>query len=119
MPRILIVDDEDDTRDSIAELLRNQGFEVETAADGADALSYLRAAAPDVRLILLDLSMPRIDGATFRRHQLADAALAGIPVVIMSGEQNVHAIAVSLAVADVLIKPIELRALIAIVQRYC
>lgn len=119
MPRILIVDDEDDTRDVIAELLRAEGFDVATAADGSDALSYLRAEGRDVGLILLDLMMRDVDGWSFRRQQLGDPTLASIPVVIMSGAHNVHSVAASLGAAAFVIKPVELRALVNIVQRYC
>ncbi len=119
MPRILVVDDEDDLRESIADLLRSEGFDVATASDGSHALSYLRGAGQTVALILLDLTMPEVDGCTFRRRQLADPALASIPVVILSGEHNVRVVAASLGVADFLIKPIELAMLLNVVQRYC
>jgi len=119
LPRILVVDDEPDIRDSIADLLRAEDFDVATAADGADALAYIRAPRNAVGLILLDLMMPEVDGWAFRREQLADQSIASIPVVIMSAVHDVRAAAASLAAADFLIKPIELAKLLNVVQRHC
>ena len=118
MPRILVVEDEDDIRDSIAELLQAEGFDVATAAHGGEALSFLRAPHHEVGLILLDLMMPDVDGWSFRREQLADQSIASIPVVIMSAVHDARAAAASLSVTDFLVKPIELASLLNVVQRY-
>lgn len=119
MPRILVVDDEDDIRDSIAELLEAEGYEVVTARDGAEAIACLAGAAHGVSLILLDLMMPNVDGWAFRRQQLADPSTAAIPVVVMSAVHDVRTAAASLRASDFLIKPIELRSLMNVVGRYC
>lgn len=89
-----------------------------TASDGAEALSYLRSARESVAIILLDLVMPEVDGWSFRRQQLADPALATIPVVIVSGEHDVCLVAASLGVADFLRKPVELPRLLGVLQRH-
>jgi CheY-like chemotaxis protein len=83
LKRILIVDDDAQTRDGLALAIRAAGHTVRTAADGLEALKEVRARRPD--LIVLDLIMPTMDGWTFRLHQLTDPALADIPVVILSG----------------------------------
>jgi CheY-like chemotaxis protein len=119
LPRILIIDDEDDIRDAIAELLEAEGYNVVVARDGSEAIAHLAAGAHGVSLILLDLMMPNIDGWTFRRQQLADPSTAAIPVVIMSAAYDVRAAAASLAVSDFLVKPIKLSSLLNVVQRYC
>jgi CheY-like chemotaxis protein len=80
--RILIVDDEADVRDMVAALLAKDGFETEVATDGQDALEKARAHPP--HLIVLDMMMPGMDGWTFRAHQRYDAALAEIPVVLVT-----------------------------------
>ncbi len=81
--KLLVVDDDDDLRETLAELLEDCGHTVATAADGEAALARLRED-PSVEVILLDWMMPRIDGLEFRRRQRADPRLAAIPVVLMS-----------------------------------
>ncbi|MDB4990020.1 MAG: response regulator receiver protein [Myxococcaceae bacterium] len=80
---ILVVEDDPDIREGTTEFLTDNGFEVFAAENGLEALRLLREH-PNVRLILLDLMMPIMDGWTFRRKQLADAQLASIPVFILS-----------------------------------
>src|SRR5882762_3427940 len=60
MPKVLVVDDQDDMRWLLSRLLQEQGFEVGTADDGAQALSWVQQETPQA--ILLDLKMPRLDG---------------------------------------------------------
>src|SRR3712207_1882164 len=80
---VLLVDDNDDLRDGLAWLLEDAGYDVLSASSGQAALERLRER-PDVRLMLLDLSMPSMDGGAFRRAQLAEARIATIPVVVLS-----------------------------------
>ena len=83
MGEVLVVDDDEGSRKALAEVLSDEGYQVATCADGADALEYLRGGArPGV--ILLDLMMPGIDGWDFRMAQKRDAALSAIPVVAIS-----------------------------------
>lgn len=80
---VLIVDDERDIRETLGELLLDEGFVVEAAWNGETALARLGAGfRPDV--IILDLMMPVMDGQTFRALQRSHAALARIPVVGLS-----------------------------------
>jgi CheY-like chemotaxis protein len=80
---ILIVEDDLDIREALAEALGFEGYEVFLAENGQEALDMLRAGPlPDV--ILLDLLMPIMSGWQFRQVQLADPALAGIPVIVVS-----------------------------------
>src|SRR5689334_24744520 len=68
---VLIVEDDEDLREMMAQLLTLEGFQTATVANGREALEYLHeASAPDV--ILLDLMMPVMDGWEFRRQQQAD-----------------------------------------------
>jgi DNA-binding response OmpR family regulator len=88
------------------------------AKDGAEGLALLRAqtqARP--KLVLLDLMMPDMDGWQFRAEQLRDAELAHIPVVILSAVPLVRQRLELLAVADSLVKPFDVRSLLATVER--
>jgi CheY-like chemotaxis protein len=107
--RVLVVDDDREIRELLAELLSTEGYEVSTAGDGHRALVEARAARPDV--ILLDLMMPIMNGWEFREAQLKDLQLAGVPVVIVS------AFDVKLDVAAVLRKPFQIEEVLATVQR--
>jgi CheY-like chemotaxis protein len=81
--RILVVDDEADVRDYLKTALEDEGFLVETACDGLEALEHVREAPPD--LISLDLVMPRHSGARFYHDLQKDKALAKIPILIITG----------------------------------
>lgn len=82
MACVLIVEDDEDVRDFMDVLFRASGFETMTAANGAIGLEMMQHRRPCV--VLLDLMMPVMDGWTFRKRQLADAALAGVPVICLT-----------------------------------
>ncbi|MFT3839085.1 MAG: response regulator [Myxococcaceae bacterium] len=102
---ILVVEDDADIRDSMLELLADEGLSVTCAVNGLDALNKLRAAAELPKLILLDLMMPEMDGYTFRAEQLKDQRLAKIPVVLMSAGGELEAKAKQLDAQGVMKKP--------------
>jgi two-component system, NtrC family, sensor kinase len=111
---VLIVEDDRELKEQISSLLLREGYQVELASDGAEALHRLASgAAPD--LIVLDLVLPRMDGWQFRAAQLARPELAGIPVLAVSGEDGAQARAVH---ADrFLAKPFQPDALVAAVRQ--
>ncbi len=112
----MVVDDDVDIRETISDLLEMRGFQVIGAGDGDGAMAQLQdGARPSV--ILLDLMMPGLSGEEFRRQQLADPALAAIPVVLLSGACGVDEAAERMHVAS-LAKPVELAELMAMVERY-
>jgi DNA-binding NtrC family response regulator len=114
---VMIVDDDVDIRETIVDLLEMRGFHVIGAGDGSSALEALkRGARPQV--ILLDLMMPGLSGEDFRQQQLADARLADIPVVLLSGARAVDEAARRMHI-DSLPKPVELAQLLETVGRYC
>ncbi len=81
--QILIVEDDDDLRAVVSEMLKQLGYSVATAINGRDALDYLRAhRAPG--LIVLDLMMPVMDGVEFCRRRLRDPALRSIPLFLFT-----------------------------------
>jgi|SRR5581483_6824656 len=98
---ILVVDDDDSTREITAAYLRIEGYRVRTAADGIQALRVL--ADETARLLVVDLSMPNMDGETFItrcRDNRYDA-----PIIIISAAMSADRVARNLAVAAVLHKP--------------
>ena len=85
MLRVLVIDDDADVRAALADGLGAQGYAVDLATDGADALARL-AQGPSPDAIVLDLGMPRMNGWQFRDLQKRLPALARIPVVVLTGE---------------------------------
>ncbi|MDM0027482.1 response regulator [Variovorax saccharolyticus] len=82
MPRILIVEDNEMNLDMLSRRLSRQGFEIAAATDGAQALALAASAAPD--LILMDMSLPVMDGWAATRALKADAATRAIPVIALT-----------------------------------
>jgi CheY-like chemotaxis protein len=113
---VLVVEDYEDAREIFSAFLQFAGYQVLTAADGQEALDVARRQRPD--LILLDLKMPRMDGETFRREQLADASLSTIPVIVLSGSSDAAQVAQRIAAIDYLAKPIDSRMLLVTVGRH-
>jgi DNA-binding response OmpR family regulator len=85
---ILIVEDDFVLRTSLAELLQQQGYEVECAADGLEAYHLLNAGTTKPAVIVLDLMMPRMDGLDFQVMAKALPSAAGVPIVIMTASQD-------------------------------
>jgi CheY-like chemotaxis protein len=115
---ILLVEDNADSNAALELFLHAHGFEVTVAFDGQQGLERLRTG-PRPCLILLDVMMPGKDGRAFRAEQLADPALASIPVIVFSGAYDVGAIADGLGVRDYLTKPLDVQRLLDTVRRYC
>jgi CheY-like chemotaxis protein len=84
---ILLVDDEPDNVEVVAESLTFFGVHVQTATDGEQGLEVLKGFSPDI--ILLDLSMPKMDGWVMRQKVKADPATAHIPVIALSAHAMV------------------------------
>ena len=118
MTSVLLVEDDDDTRLSLAVLIEKRGYGVATAAKGEEALEALKAdGAP--RLIILDLILPGMTGWQVRVEFLAQADLARTPVVLLSGLNDVEQHAKILGAVDYLKKPIDLEKLYGILDEYC
>jgi DNA-binding response OmpR family regulator len=113
--RVLVVDDDPEVCTALATLLRCEGFQVTTAADGQEALERMRDANP--RVVLLDLMMPVLDGFEFRVRQLEDAQLASVPVIVLSCGTELPRKIASFGAAGCLSKPLDPDELIAMVRR--
>ena len=81
---VLVVDDEQDVREMLAELVQGCGYKALVASDGEEALEALRRTRP--RLVLLDLRMPRVDGWEFCRRVADDEELRALPIAVVSVE---------------------------------
>ena len=81
-PKVLIVDDDADNRRIVAKVLLVEGYQVIEACDGLEALARARAELPD--LILMDLSLPHLDGWEATRQLKGDPATLAIPVVALT-----------------------------------
>jgi DNA-binding response OmpR family regulator len=120
---VLIVEDDADMREMLAALLGLEGFHAIGAEDGLEALHLLRTIrrrAPTTPcLVLLDLKMPRLGGNEFRRAQLGDPTVAGVPVAVMSGAVDAEQRAQALGAVATLTKPIDVGILLKVVKQYC
>lgn len=117
---VLLVDDYDDTREALAAILRRDGFRVVSAWGAEDALRRFREGSRPC-IVLLDLRMPGMDGWGFwrRMQDEPDPAIAGLPVIVISGDVEQRARAREVGIREFLVKPIEPEALLATVRRYC
>ena len=111
-PRILVVDDEPDVADLIEAVLKDEGYTVAIARDGAKGLMLAREWGPD--LILMDVLLPGVDGATVIRRLKSEPETAAIPIVAMSAGRTIRTHTGELDVADgALAKPFDIEALLA------
>jgi len=113
---VLIVEDDEDLRDMMAQMLTIEGFAATAVANGREALDYLNQAIKP-HVILLDLMMPVMDGWEFRRRQQADPELAPVPVIVLSALDQSRAAPVD--ASAFLKKPLDFDRLLALVRDYC
>jgi CheY-like chemotaxis protein len=116
--QVLIVEDDTDLRQALSQVLAEEGYQVGGAEHGRHALEQLRDGVRPC-LILLDLTMPVMNGWQFREEQRHDPELASIPVVVISAGANLSEQVAPLGIRDYIRKPIQLGQLLATVQRYC
>jgi len=86
---VLIVDDDVDIREILAETLAETGFDVTTACNGLEALTAVRSMKIKPAVILLDLMMPVLDGYGFLEHRTSDPELASIPIAIVTAGHGI------------------------------
>jgi DNA-binding response OmpR family regulator len=112
-PKVIIVDDDRETREMMALALRQEGFEVAQAANGLRLISTLHVDRPDV--ILMDVNMSWIDGFELCRAVRHSEEFSAIPVVFVSGRSAAHDIkrGMECGASDYFTKPVELPMLIA------
>ncbi len=116
MSMVLVIEDDDDVREALADVLREAGYDVAWAADGAEAIRALRSGLRP-SAILLDLMMPVMDGFAFRAEQRSDPALEAIPVIVVSADRFLDRDAGALGAAASVAKPTEPGVLLSTVAR--
>jgi CheY-like chemotaxis protein len=110
---ILVVEDEPAIREAVADSLEFEGYRVDMAADGLQALAKVRATRPDA--IVLDLMMPIMDGWTFLQHLRLDPQCGSTPVLVISAFRKIEETAPELQVQGWLTKPFDLNVLLGTV----
>ncbi len=113
--RVLVVDDEANARDALAELLAEEGYLTDTAADGRDALQKIPRFNPDV--VLTDLKMPRLDGLGLLREAKREYPHIAFLVMTAFGSIETAVEAIRLGAETYLTKPLEMDAVSALVGR--
>ena len=118
MPKILLVEDNEMNRDMLSRRLKRRGYEVAIAVNGAEGITMASANAPD--LILMDMSLPIVDGWEATRSIKADPATTAIPIIAltahaMSGDREK---ALQAGCDDYDTKPIELSRLLGKIKTY-
>ena len=116
VPRILVVDDDESIRTVVNMLLEEEGYEVDQAANGLEALDVLQRQPPDG--IVLDLMMPVMDGTRFLEHCREIPNCESIPVIVISATQGILDMAGKDHVKACLAKPFDLDALTALVDQF-
>jgi DNA-binding response OmpR family regulator len=113
---VLVVEDDADAADALAEVMRIEGHEVRIAGNGEQGFRLLTERKPD--LLLLDLEMPILDGAGMANQILIhNAGLEKVPVVILSGSPEIRRVAADIGTPYFIGKPYEYEQLVALVEQ--
>src|SRR5262245_23783637 len=104
--RILVIEDDPTLRETIAEALTEDDYEVWTAANGAAALAVVQRSPPD--LVILDLMMPRLDGEGFCAALRRFDGMAAVPIVVVSASRAAAEVSARIGAAASLTKPFDL-----------
>jgi len=107
---VLVVDDDQDTVDTLREILEEEGHHVRSANNGREALASVLESQPD--LVLLDLDMPEMDGRAFLREVGQTPSLAYLPVVVLSGASDADRLP-----CESVSKPLRLDTLLGLLDR--
>jgi CheY-like chemotaxis protein len=105
MTRVMVVEDDVSIRDVLAELLTNEGYTTQTAANGLQALARMRTARPDA--IVLDLMMPVMNGLQLVHAMRDESRLASIPLLVVTASLNAARDCERLNIQHWLMKPFE------------
>jgi len=111
---VLLVDDDPDILESLSDVLNEEGFAVQVAQNGREALELLGAEPP--ALILLDLTMPVMDGREFGARIRSCPDFASTPIILLSADRDVWSMAQDLRAAGCFSKPFDVTALLGLMH---
>jgi CheY-like chemotaxis protein len=115
---ILVVDDHADVREGMQHMLETEGYAVQAASNGREALALLFGGLRPC-VIVMDLAMPVMNGFEFRQEQLKHSDIAAIPFIAYSAVVNVQQNAQHLRATAYLEKPIEFQHVLSIIRQHC
>jgi CheY-like chemotaxis protein len=114
---VLLVDDDAAIREALSDLLTDEGVTVHAVANGREAVDWLHSASVSPDVVLLDLSMPVMDGRTFLSVRKTDPVLSRVPVVVITAERAVADLAAKYRLDGILPKPIVVESLLEMLDR--
>ena len=118
MPKILIIEDNEENRDALSRRLQRRGFQVVLAEDGLEGMEKVRLEKPDI--VLMDMNMPKLDGWEATRQLKADPATRDVPIIALTA----HAMAgdrersLEVGCADYHTKPVEMAKLLGQIEAF-
>lgn len=117
-PLVLVVEDHEDTRVLLKIMLEMRGYSVSMAADGEEGLRLAQCERP--HLVIMDATLPLLDGLTVTRRIRSDSELKCVPVVFLSGhaQPDFRAAALAAGGTDFLVKPVSLEHLASVLERH-
>jgi len=113
--RILVVDDEENSRIALSKILTREGYEVASAGNGYEALNFLRGK--EVELIITDIKMPEMDGLTFLRELSRSHPESNVIMVTAYGEVESYIEAMNLGAFEYINKPVKIDELKKIIRK--
>ena len=116
---VMVVEDDQDVRQAISEVLEDNAYRSLTASNGQEAIDELRSGPQRPCLILLDIMMPIMDGWQFRSLQQQDPELSDIPVVVLTAHADIQEAVRRMQAAACLKKPVQLTSLLATIDQIC
>jgi CheY-like chemotaxis protein len=121
MPTVLVVEDDQDTRSTLAQILLEEGYEPAAVEAGDEAIAYLGSHDPPC-LVLLDLRLPRVGGIDVLRWLAEQQRLRSVRIAVITAQRDAErklAAAFREHVVRVLEKPFELRTVLEMLERHC
>lgn len=116
-PRLLVVEDDRDVRETLVRILGDAGYAVSGAGDGSEAMIELRRPGCErPGLLLLDLRMPKMDGRQLYEELARDPELSSIPIIVLSADGRPDAHAQLVGAVAVISKPVRLEKLLSLVE---
>ena len=116
---ILVIDDDKEIRESLSDVLSDEGYVVVLAENGQEGLDFLNTTKQLPCMVFLDLMMPVLDGQGFRKEQMNNPDFSKIPTILFSANGQLDKRALDIGMTDFLKKPIDLDELLSIAAKYC